>query len=75
MGGSLSRSAKQVFLKYYKPGALETDACWSDLLTEINQLPEPSCGGGENSKRSWKDMLPDWTSEVREKLKASVENE
>lgn len=78
MGGSLSTSAKQVFLKYYRQnrlatGALETDSFWTDLLAEINQL---ASGCGElHPKLNWRDMLPDWTSEVREKLKTSIENE
>lgn len=80
MGGSASTTAKQIFLKYYKLNREslvttgDTESLWTELLTEINQLPEPSDTGG-GRKRCWKDMLPEWTSEVREKLKSSLENE
>lgn len=75
----MSTTAKQIFLKYYKQNReflldeAETDALWTDMLAEINGLPDPSESG--ETKRSWKELLPDWTNEVREKFKNSIENE
>lgn len=81
MGGSISATAKQIFLRHYRdnkdsllsPVEQENNHQWRELLSEINcQVP----GTGANTDTScWKDMLLEWTSEVRLKFKSSLDNE
>lgn len=76
-----STAAKKIFLKYYKQNReflldeLESDPLRTDLQVEINHLPEPDNEGSDEEKRTWKELLPEWTNEVRDKFKNSIESE
>lgn len=83
MGGSVSTSAKQIFLKYYKQNReflldeQETDFMFTNLISEINFLPLPDCPGNNGlatPNTTWKELLPEWTNDVRKRFKNSLEH-
>lgn len=73
-----NNTVKDSFLRYYRD-SLSVDAEDSgcvDLLVDINrQSDSSSLISNASDTQYWKDMLLEWTREVREKFRSSLDHE